>query len=199
MCTNNLYDPTRSTRAVGEGVFTLVHDKHRGHAPRCVWVNALPSDDLFRNLLNEAHRPQQRLVRRACTTCIYSVHTYQGEAPCGGIKNSPAGCGVCGVFGYGLQQYIVSTYNIRVIRYEVQHYTYFALMALLSHDKDFKILVLVLIGVQDSIRADQASYLKQHPEISSLLNGFIRAVVERKPADVYEFARQHFAGDAGDG
>ncbi|CAM9563166.1 unnamed protein product [Pylaiella littoralis] len=56
-----------------------------------------------------------------------------------------------------------------------------------------------LDGLRDSIRADQASYLKEHPEVASLLNDFIRAVVERKPADVFEFARQHFAGDAGDG
>lgn len=50
-------------------------------------------------------------------------------------------------------------------------------------------------GEQDRIRADQESYLRQHPEIASLLNGFIRTVVERKPADVFEFAKQHFAGD----
>lgn len=47
---------------------------------------------------------------------------------------------------------------------------------------------------QDSIRLEQASYLEEHPEVASLLNGFLRAVVERKPDDVFEFAKQHFAG-----
>lgn len=52
---------------------------------------------------------------------------------------------------------------------------------------------------QDSIRADQASYLNEHPEIATLLDGFIRAVVEKKPSDVFEFARHHFAaGDEGE-
>lgn len=62
---------------------------------------------------------------------------------------------------------------------------------------DFFVFVFVfcVFHEQDRIRADQESYLQQHPEIASMLNGFIRAVVGRKPADVFEFARQHFAGN----
>ncbi|CAM9405990.1 unnamed protein product [Ascophyllum nodosum] len=49
--------------------------------------------------------------------------------------------------------------------------------------------------LRESIRADQANYLKEHPEVSSLLNAFIRAVVEKKPADVFAFARDHFSSE----
>eukprot|EP00903_Cladosiphon_okamuranus_P020626 g18936.t1 len=61
-------------------------------------------------------------------------------------------------------------------------------------DADESILeeIARLDGLRDNIRADQASYLDEHPEIVTLLNGFIRAVVEKKPSDVFEFARQHF-------
>ncbi|CAM9329003.1 unnamed protein product [Hapterophycus canaliculatus] len=51
-----------------------------------------------------------------------------------------------------------------------------------------------LDGLRDSIRADQTSYLEEHPEVASMLNDFLRAVVERKPEDVFDFAKQHFAG-----
>ncbi|CAN0051251.1 unnamed protein product [Scytosiphon promiscuus] len=54
-----------------------------------------------------------------------------------------------------------------------------------------------LDGLRDSIRAEQAGYLHEHPEVASMLNGFLRAIVESKPEDVFEFARQHFAGDEG--
>ncbi|CAN0465631.1 unnamed protein product, partial [Ectocarpus sp. 12 AP-2014] len=47
---------------------------------------------------------------------------------------------------------------------------------------------------QNTIRADQEAYLQEHPEVASLLNDFLRAVVEQKPEDIFAFARQHFAG-----
>ncbi|CAN0067951.1 unnamed protein product [Ectocarpus sp. 6 AP-2014] len=51
-----------------------------------------------------------------------------------------------------------------------------------------------LDGLRNTIRADQEAYLQEHPEVASLLSDFLRAVVEQKPEDVFEFARQHFAG-----
>lgn len=46
---------------------------------------------------------------------------------------------------------------------------------------------------QERIRSDQATYLKEHPEVYSLLNGFVRAVMEKKPTDVFTFGRDYFS------
>eukprot|EP00752_Nemacystus_decipiens_P012433 g11015.t1 len=66
-------------------------------------------------------------------------------------------------------------------------------------DADHSILeeIARLDGLRDNIRADQESYLDEHPEIATLLSGFIRAVVEKKPTDIFAFARQYVGGADG--
>lgn len=48
---------------------------------------------------------------------------------------------------------------------------------------------------KDSIKAEYSSYRAQHPEIVTLVDGFMLAVLRDKPSDVFAFARRHFAPD----
>eukprot|EP00611_Tribonema_gayanum_P022296 TRINITY_DN4452_c0_g1_i2.p1 TRINITY_DN4452_c0_g1~~TRINITY_DN4452_c0_g1_i2.p1 ORF type:complete len:301 (+),score=83.43 TRINITY_DN4452_c0_g1_i2:194-1096(+) len=43
------------------------------------------------------------------------------------------------------------------------------------------------------LKADHTRYLKQHPELTSILNDFLTEVLARKPDDVQAFARAHFS------
>lgn len=45
---------------------------------------------------------------------------------------------------------------------------------------------------QEELKADHASYLKQHPEIQALISDFLQLLLLRKPEDVNQFAREYF-------
>lgn len=47
--------------------------------------------------------------------------------------------------------------------------------------------------VQAELKSAHREYVARHPELRSILNDFVSAVLTEKPADVVEFARQHFA------
>lgn len=47
------------------------------------------------------------------------------------------------------------------------------------------------------VQLDDEAYLRAHPELKELVNGFLASVLERKPADVVAFAVAHFCGPAG--
>jgi Regulatory subunit of type II PKA R-subunit len=51
-----------------------------------------------------------------------------------------------------------------------------------------------LNAMRDTWSNDHTAYLKQHPEITTLMNDFLSAVLLQKPADVYAFARAYFSG-----
>ncbi|XP_029958454.1 RIIa domain-containing protein 1 [Salarias fasciatus] len=41
-------------------------------------------------------------------------------------------------------------------------------------------------------RIDNERYLRSHPEVDVLIGGFLRDVLHKRPADVREFAADHF-------
>lgn len=45
---------------------------------------------------------------------------------------------------------------------------------------------------KDNIKTSHASYLRQHPEIRSLVSDFLQFLLLRKPDDVFQFARKYF-------
>lgn len=45
---------------------------------------------------------------------------------------------------------------------------------------------------QEELKADHASYLRQHPEIRALISDFLQFLLLRKPDDVFQFAREYF-------
>lgn len=45
---------------------------------------------------------------------------------------------------------------------------------------------------QEELKADHASYLRQHPEIRALISDFLQFLLLRKPEDVFQFAREYF-------
>ncbi|KAM8734553.1 RIIa domain-containing protein 1 [Acanthopagrus schlegelii] len=42
-------------------------------------------------------------------------------------------------------------------------------------------------------RIDNETYLRSHPEVDALIGDFLRDVLLRRPADIREFAADHFA------
>lgn len=46
--------------------------------------------------------------------------------------------------------------------------------------------------LQEELKADHASYLRQHPEIRALISDFLQFLLLRKPEDVFQFAREYF-------
>ncbi|KAK2822013.1 hypothetical protein Q5P01_022078 [Channa striata] len=45
---------------------------------------------------------------------------------------------------------------------------------------------------KEELKADHASYLRQHPEIRALISDFLQFLLLRKPQDVFQFAREYF-------
>ncbi|KAM6919959.1 ciliogenesis-associated TTC17-interacting protein [Lycodopsis pacificus] len=45
---------------------------------------------------------------------------------------------------------------------------------------------------KEELKADHASYLRQHPEIRALISDFLQFLLLRKPNDVFQFAREYF-------
>ncbi|XP_041660136.1 ciliogenesis-associated TTC17-interacting protein [Cheilinus undulatus] len=45
---------------------------------------------------------------------------------------------------------------------------------------------------KEELKADHASYLRQHPEIRALISDFLQFLLLRKPDDVIQFARDYF-------
>lgn len=45
---------------------------------------------------------------------------------------------------------------------------------------------------KEELKADHASYLRQHPEIRVLMSDFLQFLLLRKPEDVFQFAREYF-------
>uniref|UniRef100_A0A8C3G341 Ciliogenesis-associated TTC17-interacting protein n=1 Tax=Cyclopterus lumpus TaxID=8103 RepID=A0A8C3G341_CYCLU len=45
---------------------------------------------------------------------------------------------------------------------------------------------------KEKLKADHASYLRQHPEIRALISDFLQFLLLRKPNDVFQFAREYF-------
>lgn len=45
---------------------------------------------------------------------------------------------------------------------------------------------------QAEIRADHNAYMRDHPELKTFMSDFMAALLQRKPADVYEFANDYF-------
>ncbi|XP_038574572.1 ciliogenesis-associated TTC17-interacting protein [Micropterus salmoides] len=45
---------------------------------------------------------------------------------------------------------------------------------------------------KEELKADHASYLRQHPEIRALISDFLQFLLLRKPDDVFQFARDYF-------
>ncbi|XP_037642683.1 ciliogenesis-associated TTC17-interacting protein-like [Sebastes umbrosus] len=45
---------------------------------------------------------------------------------------------------------------------------------------------------KEELKADHASYLRQHPEIRALVSDFLQFLLLRKPDDVFQFAREYF-------
>ncbi len=52
-------------------------------------------------------------------------------------------------------------------------------------------MFFVFLG-QEELKADHASYLRQHPEIRALTSDFLQFLLLRKPDDVFQFAREYF-------
>ncbi|KAK9513807.1 hypothetical protein VZT92_027311 [Zoarces viviparus] len=42
-------------------------------------------------------------------------------------------------------------------------------------------------------RVDNETYLRSHPEVEVLIGGFLRDVILKRPADIREFAADHFS------
>ncbi|KAM4551287.1 LOW QUALITY PROTEIN: ciliogenesis-associated TTC17-interacting protein-like [Odontesthes bonariensis] len=71
----------------------------------------------------------------------------------------------------------------------------------LSIDKGFEKIPLVEEDMQmcsnfldrkEELKADHASYLRQHPEIRALMSDFLQLLLLRKPDDVLQFAKEYF-------
>ncbi|XP_067331282.1 ciliogenesis-associated TTC17-interacting protein isoform X2 [Channa argus] len=45
---------------------------------------------------------------------------------------------------------------------------------------------------KEELKADHASYLRQHPEIRALISDFLQFLLLRKPQDVFQFTREYF-------
>lgn len=46
--------------------------------------------------------------------------------------------------------------------------------------------------LQEELKADYASYMRQHPELRVLLADFLHFLLLRKPDDIFRFAREYF-------
>ena len=46
---------------------------------------------------------------------------------------------------------------------------------------------------QEAVAQQHNDYLQKHPEIQKILNDFVSAALVEQPADVFHFAREHFA------
>jgi len=51
---------------------------------------------------------------------------------------------------------------------------------------------------QEAIALKHTEYLQKHPEIQRILNDFVSAALVEQPADVFDFARNHFSSTKGD-
>ncbi|XP_049454044.1 ciliogenesis-associated TTC17-interacting protein isoform X1 [Epinephelus fuscoguttatus] len=45
---------------------------------------------------------------------------------------------------------------------------------------------------KEELKADHASYLRQHPEIRALISDFLQFLLLKKPEDTFQFAREYF-------
>ncbi|XP_054625492.1 ciliogenesis-associated TTC17-interacting protein isoform X1 [Dunckerocampus dactyliophorus] len=45
---------------------------------------------------------------------------------------------------------------------------------------------------KEELKADHASYLREHPEIRALISDFLQFLLLKKPDDVFQFAREYF-------
>ncbi|KAM4604676.1 ciliogenesis-associated TTC17-interacting protein [Polymixia lowei] len=45
---------------------------------------------------------------------------------------------------------------------------------------------------KEELKADHASYLRQHPELRALMADFLQFLLLRKPDDIFQFAREYF-------
>ena len=52
------------------------------------------------------------------------------------------------------------------------------------------------ISREAALKEEHEAYLARHPEIQQLLGDFISAALAEQPADLFAFARQHFAPPA---
>ncbi|XP_070775739.1 ciliogenesis-associated TTC17-interacting protein [Enoplosus armatus] len=69
-------------------------------------------------------------------------------------------------------------------------------------EKDFEKIPLVweedmqmhsnFLDRKEELKADHASYLRQHPEVRALISDFLQFLLLRKPDDVFQFAREYF-------
>lgn len=55
-----------------------------------------------------------------------------------------------------------------------------------------------ILADQEAVALRHTEYLQKHPEIQRILNDFVSATLVEQPADVFDFARNHFAGTKGD-
>ena len=53
-------------------------------------------------------------------------------------------------------------------------------------------------NAQEAVAREHAEYLQKHPEIQQIPNDFVSAALVEMPADVFQFARSHFAGPEAD-
>ncbi|XP_054452150.1 ciliogenesis-associated TTC17-interacting protein [Anoplopoma fimbria] len=75
-------------------------------------------------------------------------------------------------------------------------------MRLLQLKKGFEKIPLVceedmqmhskFLDIKEELKADHASYMRQHPEIRALISDFLQFLLLRKPNDVFQFAREYF-------
>lgn len=46
--------------------------------------------------------------------------------------------------------------------------------------------------LQSELSAENAAYLRAHPEIESIISGFINNILSRKPANIHLYAQEYF-------
>ncbi|CDQ80096.1 unnamed protein product [Oncorhynchus mykiss] len=46
---------------------------------------------------------------------------------------------------------------------------------------------------KEELKAEHASYLRQHPELRTMMADFLQFLLLRKPSDVFVFAREYFS------
>ncbi|CAN0031982.1 unnamed protein product, partial [Discosporangium mesarthrocarpum] len=65
-----------------------------------------------------------------------------------------------------------------------------------AHDADDETLQEIsrLDAIKNKLMKDHDDYLEAHPEVTAMLDDFVRRVLLEQPKDVYAFARKHFGG-----
>ncbi|KAI4810043.1 hypothetical protein KUCAC02_018893 [Chaenocephalus aceratus] len=67
------------------------------------------------------------------------------------------------------------------------------LLQLPSHiEKEDMQMCSKFLDRKEELKADHASYLRQHPEIRALISDFLQFLLLRKPDDIFQFARDYF-------